>query len=62
MTDFKTIRETAKTGILSEHYLRLLVAQKKAPGIQVGNRFLINYPLLVEQLNVASSQAVKPIE
>ena len=48
---FLTIRQTAKTGILSEHSLRLMVAQGRCPGIYSGNRFLVNYDLLVEQLD-----------
>lgn len=48
---FPTIRQTAKTGILSEHSLRLMVAQGRCPGIYSGNRFLVNYDLLVEQLD-----------
>ncbi|MBE6614784.1 MAG: DNA-binding protein [Ruminococcaceae bacterium] len=46
-----TIKETAKTGILSEWALRGLVKQGKIPGIYVGNRFLINYDRLCDWLN-----------
>lgn len=48
---FLTIRQTAATGILSEHHLRLLEKQGKLPGIRSGNRFLVNVPILVEQLD-----------
>jgi hypothetical protein len=48
---FMTIRQTAKTGILSEYHLRLLEKQGKLPGIRSGNRFKVNYDLLVEKLN-----------
>lgn len=48
---FLTIRQTAETGILSESHLRLLEKQGRLPGIRSGNRFLVNYPLLVEQLD-----------
>lgn len=54
---FQTIRQTAKTGILSEHSLRLMVAQGRCPGIYSGNRFLVNYDLLVEQLDRESRAA-----
>lgn len=48
---FMTIRETAATGILSEHHLRLMVKRNELPGIYAGTRFKVNYPLLVEKLN-----------
>lgn len=48
MPSFKTIRQTAATGILSEHRLRLMVAEGTCPGIQTGNRFLINVDALAE--------------
>lgn len=54
-----TIRKTAKTGIASEYFLRLLVAQGKCPGIYSGNRFLVNVDALVEQLDAESRKAVK---
>ncbi len=53
---FLTIREVARTGILSEHHLRLLEKEKKLPGVFAGNRFKVNYPLLVEQLDRESRQ------
>lgn len=61
MTDktFMTIREVAKTGILSEHCLRLMQKQGKIPHIMVGTKCLINYPLLLEQLTQESKKAVK---
>ena len=46
-----TIRETAATGILSEHHLRLMAKRGELPGIYSGTRFKVNYPLLVEKLN-----------
>lgn len=54
MTEFKTIRQTAATGLLTEHHLRLLVAQGKCPGIHSGNRFLVNVQALSEQLDKES--------
>ena len=47
---FLTIRQVAKTGLISENALRRLVKEDKAPFIKSGNRYLINYPLLKEQL------------
>ena len=47
----KTIRETAATGILAEHCIRQLVKDRKIAYIKVGNRVLVNYTSLVEQLS-----------
>lgn len=54
MAMFKTIRQTAAMGILTEHYLRILVARGQCPGIRTGNRFLINVDALEAQLNEES--------
>lgn len=54
MPQFKTIRQTAATGILTEHRLRLMVAQGTCPGIRTGNRFLVNLEALIEQLDAES--------
>lgn len=54
MLEFKTIRQTAATGLITEHHLRQLVKQGLVPGIQVGNRFLINVPALAEKLDKMS--------
>lgn len=54
MPMFKTIRQTAATGILSEHRLRLMVKEGTCPGIQTGNRFLVNVTLLSEMLDAMS--------
>lgn len=48
---FMTIRETAKTGMISEHHLRIMEKQGRLPGVRSGNRFLVNLPLLIEQLD-----------
>ena len=54
MPEFKTIRQTAATGILPEHRLRIMVAQGVCPGIKSGNRFLINTSALAEMLDSMS--------
>lgn len=54
MVDFRRVRETAKTGLISEHQLRLLIAQGKCPGIYAGNRFMVNYHALEEMLETQS--------
>jgi hypothetical protein len=47
-----TIREIAKTGILPEHALRVLVKKGAIPHLLVGNKVLINYYILEEILFV----------
>lgn len=59
MPEFKTIRQTAATGILSEHRLRLLVAEGKCPGIKTGNRFLVNISALAEMLDAESRKGLE---
>lgn len=54
MSEFKTIRQTAATGILSEHRIRLMVAAGQCPGIKTGNRFLVNVSALAEMLDAES--------
>jgi hypothetical protein len=45
-----TVREVARTGLLPEHALRLMLKAGRLPAIQVGNKALINFNKLVEQL------------
>ena len=52
---FLTIRQVARTGLISEYFLRALEAEGRLPGIYAGNRKLVNVPLLVEQLNRESA-------
>ena len=54
--EFKTIRQTAATGILPEHRLRLMEKAGQLPCIRAGNRVLINVEALVEQLDKASRE------
>lgn len=49
-----TVREVARTGILPEHALRLLLKAGKLPAIYVGKKALINYDKLCEQLSELS--------
>lgn len=46
-----TIRQVAATGLLPETALRRLAAENRLPALKVGNRMLINFDSLVEQLN-----------
>ena len=45
-----TIRELARTGILTEHAIRLMVKQNKLPVLYIGKKALINYEKTVEML------------
>lgn len=49
-----SIREIAKTGLLSEYNLRLMEKQKRLPCVYVGRKCLVNLELLVDQLNEQS--------
>ena len=46
-----TIREVARTGLMSEYTLRALVKQGHVPCIKVGAKVLINYDIFCNQLN-----------
>lgn len=59
MPTFKTIRQTAATGILTEHRIRLMVEQGICPGISTGNRFLVNVDALAELLDKQSREGAK---
>lgn len=59
MPEFKTIRQVAATGILPEHRLRIMQKQGILPGIQAGNRFLVNVSALVELLDSMSRKEAK---
>ena len=48
--DFKTIRETARTGLIGETALRRMVAQKRVPGFYSGTRFWVDADALRETL------------
>lgn len=56
---FLTIRQTAATGIITEHQLRIMVAAGACPGIKTGNRFMVNVTALAEQLDAESRAAVR---
>ncbi len=46
-----TIKQIAKTGLLPEHALRQMSKQGKLPAIYIGTKCLVNYDLLIKQLN-----------
>ena len=62
MLTFKTVRQTAATGLISEHALRLLVKEGKCPGIYSGTRFLVNITALSEQLDKESRMLIASSE
>ncbi len=51
---YLTIRQTAARGPIPEGLLRQMQKQGKLPGVRSGNRFLVNYGLLLEQLEEES--------
>lgn len=53
---FMSIREVAKTGLLSEYTLRLMEKQKVLPCVYTGRKCLVNFDKLVEQLNELSTE------
>lgn len=53
---FMSIREVARTGLLSEYTLRLMEKQKQLPCVYTGKKCLINFDKLVEQLNSLNSE------
>lgn len=59
---FMTIKETARTGIMSETHLRRLQKLGELPGIYAGSRFMVNVNLLVEYLNEVSKKGGQHVE
>ena len=52
-----TVREVAKTGLLSENALRIMLKAGKLPAIYIGKKALINYDKLCEQLSALGEDA-----
>ncbi len=57
-----TVRQIAKTGLLSEHALRIMLKAGKLPAIYIGNKALINYDKLCEQLSALEAHIEKKPE
>jgi len=57
-----TVREIARTGLLSEHALRIMLKAGKLPAIYIGNKALINYDKLCEQLSALEADVKKEPE
>lgn len=54
-----TIREIARTGLMTEHALRLMLKAGKLPAIYIGKKALINYDKLCEQLSCLEADVTK---
>ena len=54
--NYPTIRQAARRGPLSEHYLRFMLAQHRLPGFYVGNHFRVNYGQLLALLEAQSAE------
>ena len=57
LVEMLTVRQVAATGILTEHCIRQLIKEGRLAGIQVGNRYLVNYTALCRQLELPDLQA-----
>ena len=62
MNEFKTIRQTATSGILPEKELRSRLARGALPHIKIGNRVYVNIPLLCDLLNAESASSGSSLE
>lgn len=56
-----TVREIARTGLMSEHALRLMLKAGKLPAIYIGKKALINYDKLCAELQNLESDVTKPV-
>ena len=54
-----TIREIARTGLMSEHALRMMLKAGKLPAIFIGKKALINYDKLCEELQGLEANVTK---
>ena len=49
-----TVRQLAKTGVLTENAIRLLLKQKRLPAVYIGKKALIPYESVITQLQSVS--------
>ncbi len=54
-----TIREIARTGLLSEHALRLYTEQGKIPALYINSKALLDYNTVVEYIRRLSEENLK---
>ena len=57
-----TIREIARTGLLSEHALRLLTKQGKLPALYINSKALLDYNTVVEYIGLLAEENLKERE
>lgn len=60
--NYPTIRQAAARGPYSEYTLRLMLRRNELPGFFAGNRFRVNYALLMEQVDAESRSRMKTTE
>lgn len=51
---FQTIADTTRTTGLSQYYIRRGCREGTIPHVKSGNKFLVNVPLLIEQMDQQS--------
>lgn len=54
LTMFRTVRQVAASGLISENALRNIIKDGKCPGYKSGNRFMVNVQGLSEYLQQLS--------
>ena len=57
-----TVKEVAATGILSEYAIRLLIKEGRLPVLRIGNRALINFDRLREDLDNLRIMRNSPVD
>lgn len=62
MVELKTIRQTAALGLDSELGIRKRVKAGRCPGIQRGNRFLVNVQALAAMIEAESVEHLRPLQ
>jgi excisionase family DNA binding protein len=53
-----TIRQFAKTGLLTEHAIRMLIKQKRIPAIFIGSKALLDYDAVTEAIQKLADRNV----
>ena len=53
---YQTVRQIARTGIISDHGLRLLLKQGKIPAFFIGSKALLDFDTVVEYLRRLSEE------
>jgi hypothetical protein len=54
-----TIREVARTGLFSEHALRLFTKQGRIPALYINSKALLDYNTVVEYIRRLSEENLK---